>query len=76
MCCYTNVVLWIEVESNAISKMVILSTELLPLDHVADLANLDGVIKSIFNDGILLEVSCVSHDLMQLVLWLASRARQ
>ena len=47
--------------------MVILSTELLPLDHVADSANLDRVMKSIFNDAKLLEVCCMSHDLMQLV---------
>ena len=45
--------------------MVILSTELLQLNHVVNLANLDRVIQSIFNDAILWEVSCVSHDLMQ-----------
>ena len=42
----------------------------------ADSANLDRTIKSIHKDAILLEVSCVSHDLMQLVSWLASRARR
>ena len=42
-----------------------MSTELLPLDLVANSAHLDGVMKSIFNDATLLEVSCVSHDLMQ-----------
>ena len=70
--------MWIGVESKVISKMVILSTELLLLDHVANLANLDRVIKSIFNDAMLLEESCVSRDLilMQLVSWLASRARR
>ena len=56
---------WIGFESKAISKMVIISTKLLLLDHVADSANLDRVMKSIFNDAMLLEVSCVSHDLMQ-----------
>ena len=64
-CCYINVVSWIGGESKAISKMIIISTELLPLDRVADSANLDRVMKSIFNDAMLLEVSCVSHDLMQ-----------
>ena len=64
-CCYTNVVSWIGVESKAISKMVIISTEPLPLDHVADSANVDKIMKSIFNDAMLFEVSCVSHDLMQ-----------
>ena len=59
-CCYTNVVSWIRVESKAIKKMVIKSTELLPLDDVADSVNLDRVMKSISNDAMLLEVSCVS----------------
>ena len=70
--------MWIGVESKVISKMVILSTELLLLDHVANLANLDRVIKSIFNDAMLLEECCVLRDLilMQLVSWLASRARR
>ena len=45
--------------------MVIMSTELLPLDDVADAVNLDRVMKSIFNDAVLFEVSCVSHDLTQ-----------
>ena len=52
--------------------MVILSAELLPLDHVADSANLDREMKSIFNNAMFLEVCCMSHDLMQLVSWLAS----
>ena len=56
---------WIGVESKANNKMIIKSTELLPLDRVADLANLDRVMKSTFNDTMLLEVFCVSHDLMQ-----------
>ena len=55
----------IEVESKVISKMVIISTELLRLDHVAVSANSDRVMKSIFNDAMLLEASCVPHDLMQ-----------
>ena len=46
--------------------MVIVSTEILPLDRVVDLANLDNRgINSIFEDAMLLEVSSVSHDLMQ-----------
>ena len=48
-----------------ISKMVIISTEPLPLTHVVDLANLNKIMKSIFNDAMLLEVSRVSHELMQ-----------
>ena len=45
--------------------MVIISTELLPRDHVADSVNLDIIVKSIFNDAMLLEVFGVSYDLMQ-----------
>ena len=45
--------------------MVILLTENLSLDHVADSANLDWVMKSVFSDAILLKVSYVSHDLME-----------
>ena len=56
---------WIGIESKAISKMIILSAEPLPLEHVADSANLDKIMKSIFNDAMFLEVSCVSHHLMQ-----------
>ena len=44
--------------------MVIISTGLLPLDDVADSADLDRVMKSISNNAILLEVSSVSHDFM------------
>ena len=36
MCCYTNIVSWIGVESKAISKMVIVSTELLSLECIVD----------------------------------------
>ena len=38
-CSYINVVSWIRVESNAISKMVVISAELLLLDHVANSTN-------------------------------------
>ena len=40
MCCYTNVVSWIGVESKAINEMVIIAIELMPLDRVADSVNL------------------------------------
>ena len=46
-------------------NMIIKTTELLPLDHNADSADLDKIMNSIFNDAILLEGSCASHDLMQ-----------
>ena len=56
-CCYTNVVSWNGGESKAINKIVIVSTKPLPLDHVADSAYLDKIMKFIFNDAMLLEVS-------------------
>ena len=44
-CCSTNVGSWIEVESKAIRNMIIISTELLSINHVVDSTNLQSFAK-------------------------------
>ena len=51
--------------------MVILLTELLPLDRVADSANLDRIIKSIFNDAITARPIYRSANIYRLITRLA-----